>query len=74
MEENLVLLCTRVNRLDRNVDKDMKVPVSETVHRGCLSDIASSYYFCASKVTEHVTSRVSGSEFKTKYNPKATTP
>ena len=33
---------------------------------GCSFDIASSYYFCPSNVTEHVTSRVSGGEFKTK--------
>ena len=66
MEENLVLLCTQVNRLDRNIGKDIKVPVSKSVHRGCSSDIASSYYFRASKLTEHVTSRVSGGEFKTK--------
>ena len=32
----------------------------------CSSDIASSYYFHPSKVTEHVTSRVSQVEFKTK--------
>ena len=31
-----------------------------------LSDIASSYIFRPSKVTEHVTSRVSGGEFRTK--------
>ena len=41
------------------------------VYRGCSSDIAfdiaSSYYFRASKVTEHVISRVSGGEFKTKW-------
>ena len=34
-------------------------------NRGCSSDIAS-YYFRLSKITEHVTSRVSGGEFKTK--------
>ena len=34
--------------------------------RGCLSDIASSYHFRPSKVTEHVTSRLSGDEFETK--------
>ena len=33
---------------------------------GCSSDIASSYFFRPSKVTEHVTSRVSMGEFKTK--------
>ena len=32
--------------------------------RGFSSDIASSYFFRPSKVTEHVTSRVSGGEFK----------
>ena len=42
-------------------------------HRRCSSDIASSYYFRASKVTEHVTSRVSVGEFKTKLKkPKET--
>ena len=66
MEENLVLLCTQVNRLDRNVGKDIRVPVFKSVYRGYSSDIASSYYFRASKVKEHVTSRVSGGEFKTK--------
>ena len=64
-EENLVLLFTQVNRLDWNVRKDIKVPVSKSFHRGCSSDIAS-YYFRARKVTEHVTSRVSGGEFKTR--------
>ena len=34
--------------------------------RGCSSDIASSYFFRPSKVTEHVASRVSAGEFKTK--------
>ena len=34
--------------------------------RGCSSDIASSYYFRPSKVVEHVTSRISRWEFKTK--------
>ena len=33
---------------------------------GCLSDIASSYFFYPSKVTEHVTSRVSGGKFRIK--------
>ena len=33
MEENLVLLCAQVNRLDGNVGKDIKVPVLESVHR-----------------------------------------
>ena len=33
MEENLVLLCAQVNRLDRNVDKDIEVPVLKSVHR-----------------------------------------
>ena len=35
-------------------------------HRGCSSDIASSFIFRSSKVVEHVTSRVSGSEFRVK--------
>ena len=30
MEENLVLLCTQV---DRNVSKDIKVPLSKSFHR-----------------------------------------
>ena len=64
--KNLVLLCRQVNKLDRNVGKDIKVPVSKSAHRGCSSDIASSYYFRASKVTEHVTSGVNGGKFKTK--------
>ena len=33
MEEDLVLLCTQMNRLERNVGKDIEVPVSKTVHR-----------------------------------------
>ena len=33
MEENLVLLCTQRNRLDRNVGKDIKVPVLKYVQR-----------------------------------------
>ena len=33
MEESLVLLCTQVNRLDRNVGKDIKNPVSKSVNR-----------------------------------------
>ena len=37
-----------------------------TLKRGCSSDIASSYFFRSRKVTEYVTSRVSGGEFKTK--------
>ena len=40
-------------------------PLQHTL-RGCLSDIASSYFLRPSKVTEHVTSRVIGGEFKTK--------
>ena len=27
------MLCTQVNRLDRNVSKDIKVPVWKSVHR-----------------------------------------
>ena len=33
---------------------------------GCSSDIVSSHHFRPSNVTEHVTSRVSWGEFKTK--------
>ena len=33
MEEDLVLLCTQMNRLERNVGKDIEVHVSKTVHR-----------------------------------------
>ena len=33
MEENLALLCTQVNSLERNGGKNIKVPVSKTVHR-----------------------------------------
>ena len=66
MQENLGLLCTQVNDLDRDVGKNIKAPVSKSVHGGYSSDIATSYYFRASKVMEHVTSRVSGGEFKTK--------
>ena len=35
MEENLVLLRTQVNREERNVGRDIKVPVSKPVHRSC---------------------------------------
>ena len=66
MQENLVLLCTQVNDLNRDAGKDIKVSVLKFVHRGYSSDIATSYYFRASKVMEHVASRVSGGEFKTK--------
>ena len=33
MEENVVLLCTQVNRLEKNVREDIKVLVSKTVHK-----------------------------------------
>ena len=33
MEKKLVLLCTQVNRYERNVAKDIKVPVSKPVYR-----------------------------------------
>ena len=66
MKENLVLLCTQVIRLDKNVGKDIKVPVSKSVHRAFSSNIASSYYFHASKVMKHVTLWVSRGKFKTK--------
>ena len=33
MEEELVLLCTQVNSQERNVYKDIKVPVWKPVHR-----------------------------------------
>ena len=33
MEEKLVLLCTRLNRQERNIGKDMKVPASKPIHR-----------------------------------------
>ena len=33
MEENVVLLCTQVNWLEKNVRKDIKVLVSKTVHK-----------------------------------------
>ena len=38
MEENLVLLCTQVNRLERNFGKDIKVPVLKTVHRSRVTN------------------------------------
>ena len=40
--------------------------IQRELWRGCSSDTASSCYFRPIKVTEHVTSRVSGGEFKTK--------
>ena len=33
MEEKLVLLCTKVNRSERNVGKDIKMSVPKPVHR-----------------------------------------
>ena len=33
MEDKLVLLCTQVNMQEKNVGKDIKVPVSKYVHR-----------------------------------------
>ena len=38
MEENLVLLCTQVNRKERDVSKDIKVPVSKAVHGSCKTN------------------------------------
>ena len=38
MKEKLVLLCTQVNRQERNVGKDIKVPVSKPVHRSCSTN------------------------------------
>ena len=41
-------------------------PITTPNFEGCSSDIASSYIFHTSKVTEHVTSQVSADEFRIK--------
>ena len=44
MEENLVLLCTQVNRLERNVGKDIKLPVSKrNMFIGATTQIRAAY-------------------------------
>ena len=40
---------------------------SYVAYKGCSPDIASSYFFRPSKVTEHITSRVTGGQLKTFY-------
>ena len=58
------------------IQEDMSVAITKTngvskflctqFKRGCSSDVASSYIYCPSKVTEHVASWVSGGQFKIK--------
>ena len=60
INSNMVQLGTRILHCDIMINLD------KSSMKGCSSDIASSYIFRSSKVTEYVTSRVSGGEFRTK--------
>ena len=43
MEEKLVLLCTQVNRKERNVGKDIKVLVLKPVYRRAAAQVRAVY-------------------------------
>ena len=65
--DKLINLVADMNDFGKNYFKRHLMLIFELVlFRECLSGIASSYFFRPSKVTEHVTSRVSGSEFRIK--------
>ena len=64
MYERKVSEALEINKLKTINEKDKTFTVLYR-DRGCLSGIASSYFFRPSKVTEYVTSRFSRGEFKT---------
>ena len=71
LKKRLILLCMCKSKIQKQKVKHVFKTcfyffLWTCFYGGCSSDIASSYFFRPSKVTEHVTSRVSGGEFRIK--------